>query len=172
MPPTKLLAAALILPLPLFLVQQHLHLLALYPTQPVTPLLEIARRKDQPNTGMGKDPSNWIPPSAGDQWTAVIPREWLVKGGCETDGKLVNAFATAFWNTWPLRLELKLMQAMIGLGVGPFEFRGAKDSMSSLGAVEDAPFCPGALLVGGLVRFTLASITHFALTQFFVSSFK
>ncbi|KAI5476282.1 hypothetical protein MNV49_007919 [Pseudohyphozyma bogoriensis] len=139
MPPTRLIAAAVILPVPAFLLQQHWRLKATYPSLPVSPAFEINARTDTPAVGMGETPLMWLQTSAGDQWEAIVPRRWLKPGQGDD---LAEAFAKAFWSTWPLRLEGWIMSLAVRAGVAPFNFRGTTQ-------VEGA-FDGGARLLDGL----------------------
>jgi len=153
--PRPFLSLALLIPFPLFLLQQHFRLLSLYPTHRVSPSLEISTRSDQP----GKPTFQWFQPTSGDQWTADVPRHWLSYPEDKTREEfLATAFARAFWRSWALRLEERVMRHVIGIERGPFAFH--KYGEDNVGEFE-----VGQKVLGGLVRTP-------SLHSFFFSSVK
>ncbi len=105
---------------PLILLQQHLRLQSTYPTRRVTPSLEISSRSDAPAVGMNNS-QTWLRTHAGDEWIAEVPKNLLVGNG-KTPPEVV--FARAFWGSWPLKIERKLVHLLVRAKVGPFELRG------------------------------------------------
>jgi hypothetical protein len=155
--PTRMLLPLLSIIPPAFLYQQHLRLLASYPTLVVPPLLDISRRADKPEVGM--DPlsgEDWRGCHAGDAWSAVVPRRLLVghalhessltaEGGKED---LALAWARAFWGTWPLALERNIIKLFVSTGLAPFELRKGKEGTTE---VDARNFARGAKVLDGLV---------------------
>jgi hypothetical protein len=138
----------------LVLYQQHRRLARLYPTTPVPQHLDVAQRSDKPAVGM--DPASgesWRPYQASDAWHVDIPRTAFRQQqhsgkAREVEVEPVVTFARAFWGSWPLVLEKRIMQALIGLGIGPFAFRQGSYVCP---AIEENDFRPGTGLVGNLV---------------------
>jgi hypothetical protein len=144
-----LLSLALLVPFPVFLVQQHFRLLSLYPTQRVSSALEIVARSDQP----AKPNSQWLQPTAGDQWTVDVPRRWISRPEEAGKGDLATVFATAFWGSWALNLEERIMRVVIGTGRGPFAYRTHVEGNGE----AKGKFDIGQGLLGGLVRIPSSS---------------
>jgi hypothetical protein len=147
---TPLLSLALLAPFPIFFVQEHFRLISLYPTQRVSSALEIFALSDQP----AKPNSQWLQPAAGDQWTADVPRRWLSRPEEAGEGDLATVFATAFWGSWALKLEERIMRQVIGTGRGPFAYRTHVEG----NAEATGEFDVGQGVLDGLVRILSSSI--------------
>ncbi|ORY89281.1 hypothetical protein BCR35DRAFT_350291 [Leucosporidium creatinivorum] len=155
--PTRMLLPLLSLIPPAVLYQQHLRLLAAYPTLVVPSHLDISRRRDKPEVGMDRlSGEDWRGCHAGDAWSAVVPRRLLAGHGLRegsspttASGKddLALAWARAFWGTWPLALERNIMKLLVSTGVGPFELRKGKEGTTE---VDARNFAQGAKVLDGL----------------------
>lgn len=109
---------------------------------------------------------DWRDCRAGDAWSVVIPRRFLLghglaEGSESNDGgkeDLALAWARAFWGTWPLALERNIMKLLVSTGVGPFELRKGKEGTTE---VDARNFARGALVLDGLVSSDTASFRAF-----------
>lgn len=107
----------------------HRRLQSAYPTLRVPPSLEISARCDRPAFGMSNLNNNptgskaagepWMHTHAGDMWTATVPRRFVSDA---SDSPLI-LFARAFWSSWPLRIERRILHALERLGL-LFQTRG------------------------------------------------
>ncbi|KAJ7633638.1 hypothetical protein DFH06DRAFT_1437642 [Mycena polygramma] len=107
------------------LYYQHWRLQSKYPTLRVPPALEISARSDTPAFGMTghNDPSlnpntngtgePWLRTNAGDMWAVTVPRRLV---SSTNDGALVE-FARAFWSSWPLRIERRIVVTLARAGI-------------------------------------------------------
>ncbi|KAJ7685879.1 hypothetical protein B0H17DRAFT_1073100 [Mycena rosella] len=126
---------------------QHLRLRAAYPTLRVPPAMEISARRDTPAFGMSSSTKElWMHTHAGDMWTATVPRRLLSQPTCAADAEDPPeiVFARAFWSSWPLKIERRIVHALAGMGT-LFEMRG--------GAVDpegENRFVDTARILGGL----------------------
>ncbi|KAM0752976.1 hypothetical protein T439DRAFT_323593 [Meredithblackwellia eburnea MCA 4105] len=162
---TRLVAVAIIAVPPLILLQQHLRLSSLYPTEMVTSALEISKRKDKPAIGMGPDKSRFLTTHAGDEWSVLVPRR-LVSDNNGTPPETI--FARAYWDSWPLALEHRIMNVLFATGLGPFKARKSAGS-SEHEIEEERKFTPGTAVLGGLFA-TEAHDEHPTLNSSEVSS--
>ncbi|KAK4692139.1 hypothetical protein P7C70_g9194, partial [Phenoliferia sp. Uapishka_3] len=111
------------------------------------PTLEITSRSDSPALPLPPS-TTWLAPQAGDQWTADLPRRFLTAAdpGADASASMEIVFARAFWESWPLKLERRLVEFLVRIGVGPFKLReggvDAKEAVSNFG--------PKAKVIGGL----------------------
>jgi hypothetical protein len=146
-----LFLASLPLP-PLLFYQQDLRLTRLYPTIPVPPYLDVPHRKDFPEIGMVPGSGEgWRGCQAADAWAAVVPQKILLgrgrarqsdqANGGGSRNEMVVAFARAYWDSWPLRLERIFIEAMDKWGwqtsprrYGKFKPRSAEDNDFERGA--------------------------------------
>ncbi|KAK7038433.1 hypothetical protein R3P38DRAFT_3475407 [Favolaschia claudopus] len=130
---------------------QHRRLFATYPSLPVPPAYEIAARKDRPAFGRNgfnsqdtTEKEQWILPHAGHMLAATVPQQ-LLQGKQETaEDTPVIVFARAFWDTWPLRIERRIVHVLDRIGL-LFQLRGGL-----VGAVEEHNFVETARILGGL----------------------
>jgi hypothetical protein len=129
---------------------RHRRLSAAYPTFHVPPALEISARHDWPALGMsgtnanGRKTEPWMQTHAGDMFVATVPRQLLEHDNSE-DTPLV-VFARAFWDSWPLRIERRILHVLARLGV-LFQARGGH-----LEAEGERSFIETARILDGLVR--------------------
>ncbi|KAJ7438004.1 hypothetical protein B0H11DRAFT_2105969 [Mycena galericulata] len=165
-----ILIGVTILPVALLgtLYYQHRRLQRAYPTLRVPPALEISARRDKPAFGMSTldynaapsttgsrsvhDPEieneHWMRTDAGDMWAATVPRCLLSSTPEDLrDGPLV-AFSRAFWGTWPLRVERRIVHALARLGV-LFQLRGGQMDAGAESLGEEK-FAETSRILGGL----------------------
>ncbi|KAF7341211.1 hypothetical protein MVEN_01856500 [Mycena venus] len=127
---------------------QHRRLSAAYPTHRVPPALEISARHDWPAFGMtggnsdGSKRESWRQTHAGDMFVATVPRRLLEHDDPE-DAPLV-VFARAFWESWPLMIEQRIVHMLARFGV-LFQTRGGH-----VGAEGERSFVETARILGGL----------------------
>ncbi|KAJ7476690.1 hypothetical protein FB451DRAFT_1243773 [Mycena latifolia] len=129
------------------LYYHHRRLLAAFPTLRVPPSMEISARADSPAFGMsGTGKEAWMRTHAGDMWTATIPRRLLqvsAKSSAEVEDE-VFVFARAFWGSWPLQLERRIVHTLARMGV-IFQMRGGE-----VGREAEHRFVNTARILGGL----------------------
>ncbi|KAJ7088831.1 hypothetical protein B0H15DRAFT_840904 [Mycena belliarum] len=125
-------------------------LLVAYPTHRIPPPMEVSARRDTPAFGiLGSGKEAWKIPHAGDMWTATVPRRLLAPKSPGTDSELL-AFARAFWSTWPLQIERRVMHLLALLW--PFEMfqthRGGEVGRNGEhNFVDTAPILDGLFVV-------------------------
>ncbi|KAJ6450578.1 hypothetical protein C8R47DRAFT_1204677 [Mycena vitilis] len=128
MPRPGLLLGAIPLTLLAALYYQDQRLQRKYPTLRVPPALEISARTDNPAFGIAghDDPSlnqgpgkSWLRPHAGDMWAVTVPRRLV---SSTTDGALAE-FAGAFWASWPLQIERRVLTTLAHAGISLFNTR-------------------------------------------------
>ncbi|KAJ7114954.1 hypothetical protein C8R44DRAFT_881006 [Mycena epipterygia] len=124
---------------------EHRRLLALYPTLRIPPSLEISARRDKPAFGMTGSGAGeaWMRTHAGDMWVATIPRRLLTSTSTSDDQPLIT-FARAFWSSWPLQIERRIVGTLARLGI-LFGIRG-----TDVGAEGESRFVERAKILGGL----------------------
>ncbi|KAJ7321869.1 hypothetical protein DFH08DRAFT_888805 [Mycena albidolilacea] len=126
----------------------HRRLSAAYPTLRVPPALEISPRHDWPAFGMtggnsdGRKMESWRHTHAGDMFVATVPRR-LLEYDIPEDTPLV-VFARAFWGSWPLMIEKRIVHMLARFGV-LFQTRGGH-----VGAEGEHSFVETARILGGL----------------------
>ncbi|CAK5262498.1 unnamed protein product [Mycena citricolor] len=115
------------------LYYQHIRLSAKYPTRRIPPHLELSAQSLS-----GTAPASggaWKAAHAGDTWTAQVPRRLVLTAAAraggeesesagEADDDLAVGFARAFWGSWWLRLEPRIIDVLEGvLRLGVFSRR-------------------------------------------------
>lgn len=159
MAPSARLLWLSLLPLPPLLYDQYLR--SLYPTRPVSPALEIARRTDRPVGHLPPrakaGPPEWAPCAAGDCWTALVPRVWLTRQSENPTVGLETVFARAFWNSWPLALEAGILRAAMAAGSTFFQRRAEQ---AGLTAADRRNYVEGTALFGGTGIVSAKTITQ------------
>ncbi|KAF8187574.1 hypothetical protein K438DRAFT_1936473 [Mycena galopus ATCC 62051] len=126
----------------------HRRLGAAYPTLRVPPALEISLRHDWPAFGMtggnsdSRKMESWRQTHAGDMFVATVPRR-LLEHNISEDTPLV-VFAHAFWGSWPLMVERRIVHILARFGV-LFQIRGG-----DVGAEGERSFLETARILGGL----------------------
>ncbi|KAJ7023845.1 hypothetical protein C8F04DRAFT_1133444 [Mycena alexandri] len=144
------------LPIPLLagvIYHQHRRLATTYPTLRVPPSLEISARRDKPAFGMSgvndtplAAKETWLHTPGGDMWTATVPRRLLTSRSEDArDGPLI-AFARAFWSSWPLKIERRIVTALARMGI-LFQTRSGASHVS---VEEERKFVEKAQILGGL----------------------
>ncbi|KAJ7737087.1 hypothetical protein B0H16DRAFT_1891737, partial [Mycena metata] len=133
---------------------QHRRLSTTYPTLRVPPTLEISARQDKPAFGMSSmnDTSlaaneAWLHTPGGNMWTATVPRRLLTSRAEDARNGPLIAFARAFWSSWPLQIERRLVSVFARIGI-LFQIRGAANPAVSL--EEERTFVEKAQILGGL----------------------
>ncbi|KAJ7759700.1 hypothetical protein B0H14DRAFT_3165865 [Mycena olivaceomarginata] len=110
--------------------------------------LEISPRHDWPAFGMtggnsdGRKVESWRHTHAGDMFVATVPRR-LLEYDIPADTPLV-VFARAFWGSWPLMIEKRIVHILARFGV-LFQTRGGH-----VGAEGQHSFVETARILGGL----------------------
>ncbi|KAJ6579228.1 hypothetical protein DFH09DRAFT_339215 [Mycena vulgaris] len=151
--PSTLLIGTLPVALLGIMYYEHRRLQASYPTLRVPPAFEISARRDKPAFGMsglnggstsGVKSETWMSTHAGDMWTATVQRRLLSSDPDDAaDGPLI-VFARAFWSSWPLQIERRIVQGLARMGV-LFQLRGG-----NVGPEEEHKFVNTARILGGL----------------------
>ena len=150
---TRLLAASLIIP-PLILLQQAFRLRAAYPVRHISPAFEISLRTDSPAVGM-KSSTSWLRPDAGEEFTADVPAHLL-----QGDAPAEVIFARAFWGSWPLALESRLVRFLARNNIGSFGLRSGGLEGEKVAEAERV-FAPKAKVIGGLVSVLVPRLHYF-----------
>ncbi|CAK5262775.1 unnamed protein product [Mycena citricolor] len=135
------------------LYYQHIRLSAKYPTRRIPPHLELSAQSLS-----GTAPASggaWKAAHAGDTWTAQVPRRLVLTAAAraggeesesagEADDDLAVGFARAFWGSWWLRLEPRIIDVLEGvLRLGVFSRReGSRGE-------HPAGFVPGEQVMTG-----------------------
>ncbi|KAJ7745803.1 hypothetical protein DFH07DRAFT_963160 [Mycena maculata] len=132
---------------------QHRRLQNAYPTLRVPPSLEISARRDRPAFGMSglNDASTtsgpgepWMRTHAGDMWAVTVPQRILSSTAEDaSDGPLV-VFARAFWSSWPLRIERRIVHPLANAGIIFHTRKG------DVGRDGERQFINTARILGGL----------------------
>ncbi|KAF8214383.1 hypothetical protein K438DRAFT_1750435 [Mycena galopus ATCC 62051] len=141
----------------------HRRLGAAYPTLRVPPALEISLRHDWPAFGMtggnsdSRKMESWRQTHAGDMFVATVPRR-LLEHNISEDTPLV-VFARAFWGSWPLMVERRIVHILARFGV-LFQLRGG-----DAGAEGERSFLETARILESLRKSRMSRMRLFGVAQ-------